>query len=120
MSNSEWDYYGGYSGWGEWVPRLPITTPPNNVTQLKHSAKSFLLPAKELQGFLETVVEKEGFAEQLKKSAELNQNEKVRNLIKSTGVVTDFTINLNPDRILITFQPEAADACFNIKLSLCW
>ncbi|MGP4081456.1 hypothetical protein ACTWQL_16240 [Pseudalkalibacillus sp. R45] len=120
MSDSEWDYYGGYSGWGKWVPRLPITTNSNDVTQLKYSAKSFLLPAKELQGFLETVAERKGFAEQLKKAAELSQNKKVHDLIKSTGVVTEFSTKLNPEGIQITFQPDHIDACFNIKLSLCW
>ncbi|MCF6409313.1 hypothetical protein [Pseudalkalibacillus salsuginis] len=120
MSNSEWDYDVGYSGWGEWVPRLPISTDPEDVTKMKHSAKSFLRPARDLQGFLEAVAEKKGFAQLLKKAAELNENEKVDNLIKSTGVVTDFTTNLTPDGIRITFQPDDTAACFHITLSLCW
>ncbi|WP_349410142.1 hypothetical protein [Pseudalkalibacillus sp. SCS-8] len=117
MNYSEWS---GYTGWGEWHPRFPIGTDPDDVTQMMFSAQSFLVPTQELQVLLEKVATNKTFAHDLKKAAELNQNDKVIKMIKSAGVYTDFNIRINPDGIRIAFKPDHANACFFISLSLCW
>jgi hypothetical protein len=84
------------------------------------SAKSFLVPAQELNRLLKEVAHDEKFAKELKKAAELNQNDRVVELIQSKGVKTKFEIRFTPDGIRIEFQPEDIEACFFILLSLCW
>ncbi|WP_257352034.1 hypothetical protein [Pseudalkalibacillus decolorationis] len=120
MSDNSWN---GYSGWGEWYPRLPMNpleTDPNDLTKLMFSAKSFLYPTQEVHSLLQKIASNIEFARQLKKSAELNQNQKVDQLIQSTGVQSDFESKITPDGIKIVFQPDSTDACFNLTLSLCW
>ncbi|WLD94800.1 hypothetical protein [Alkalihalobacillus sp. AL-G] len=120
MSFNTWN---GYSGWGEWYPRLPMNpleTDPKDITKLMFSAKSFMSPTQEVYRLLQEIASKTDFARQLKRAAELNQNQKVDQLIKSTGVQTDFETRITPDGIRIEFQPDSTDACFDLTLSLCW
>lgn len=113
----------GYSGWGEWFPRLPLhplETDPNDIKRMMFSAKNFINPSKEVQTLLQEIATNATFARKLKKAAELNQNEKVNELIRSAGVNTHFETKITPDGIRVELQPESTKACFDLTLALCW
>ncbi|MGM7700779.1 hypothetical protein ACSVDE_03580 [Pseudalkalibacillus sp. Hm43] len=117
----EYADWNGYTGWGEWFPRIPMgTTDPDDVTLMMYSAESFLVPTQELNALLKAISQDKPFAHDLKKAAELNKTDEVIKLIKSKGVHTEFNVQVNPDGIRIEFKPDHADACFFIRLSLCW
>lgn len=106
-------YPNGYS-------RFPITTEPGDVKLFQHSAMQFLRPAQELQHLLQTIASQPGFARQVKEAASLNQTDTVKRLIRSMGITTLGDVKFTPDGLLVVFQSNDKQACFAIRLSLCW
>jgi ABC-type protease/lipase transport system fused ATPase/permease subunit len=80
----------------------------------------FLRPAQELQHLLHIIASQPHFARKIKEAASLNQTDTVKRLIRSTGVTTLADAKFTPDGLLVIFQPEDKQACFAIRLSLCW
>lgn len=108
-----------------WLPywgiryRLPEPD-PNDVIQFKHSASQFMVPALEMYHLLNMIAHSPELAKEMKLAASESDKAKVDRLVRSAGVNSPHNVEINPDGLLLVFNPPDSSACFAIRLSLCW
>ncbi|RAP75190.1 hypothetical protein [Paenibacillus montanisoli] len=120
------NYYYGYPSasyaypyWIGYADRSP-SPDPADVTQFKHSASQFLVPTLEMYHLLNLLAHSPDLATEIKEAASKSDHKKVESLIRSSGFKTPVSVSYNPEGLQVTLSPLDSNACFAIRLSLCW
>jgi len=95
--------------------------PPVDVKQFEKSANKFLQLMKEANLFITKIIEFPGFARELMTAAQMSNENKVLELIKSTGIAIPVRTSFTPDSIRITFEnADKPGKCCHLLMTMKW
>ncbi|KGP72065.1 hypothetical protein [Pontibacillus yanchengensis] len=102
-------------------PQIRPTYPEVNTDQLTESAKSFQELMKDAQLVLQKFASSHQFSFDVIDAAQKSKDEKVKQLIKSTGIKHPVDIYYNPDSLRLTFRAKQDDIeCCKLTMALHW
>lgn len=95
--------------------------PPIDIKRLHSSAENFRKIMREAHLLIDKIVSTPSFASELMDAAQLSNQQKVENLILSTGVSVKIKATFSPTGILIGFDNSEVEAgCCKLNISLPW
>jgi|GEM_PF-1177367 hypothetical protein len=95
--------------------------PPVNIAGLEYSARRFQQLMKEAQLLIGKIVESSDFARQLMGAAQESNQQRVDQLIRSTGISVRFRTDYSPSGIRIYLDnAEKEGGCCELLLGLRW
>lgn len=95
--------------------------PPINVEQLDKSARKFQHLMSQANLLIGKIVESKSFARELMTAAQLSNEKKVLELIRSTGITIDVRTDFTPDGIRIYLDnKDRPGECCDLLIALKW
>lgn len=117
--------YPFYNAHRSTYPQQPLQVqnlfPPVNTERLHVSAASFQVLIREARLLTDKIVSDPGFASDLMNAAQLSDQEKVNQLILSTGITIKTKADFSPTGIRIEFDSsEHGEGCCKLDMRLMW
>lgn len=104
-----------------YIPHQRVPYPEIDATLFHQSAGAFKKLMKEATIILNKFSESEEFAYKVMDAAQQSNTDKVKALIKSTGVSGDVEISYNPDGINIAMVSKVEDKdCCKLEMAIRW
>ncbi|MDS9471197.1 hypothetical protein [Sporosarcina pasteurii] len=95
--------------------------PPVNTSQFNASAKEYKALLKEAQILIEKILNSPDFAQTLMHEAQLSNQQKVDELIASTGITLKVKTTYSPSSVHIEiFSEESKSGCCILEMKLYW
>lgn len=95
--------------------------PPVNIQLLDKSARKFQALMKQADLLIEKIINSSSFARELMTAAQLSDQNRVDQLIKSTGITIDVTTTFTPSGIHIVLDNSDSEGdCCKMLIALRW
>ncbi|MEK5038522.1 hypothetical protein [Sporosarcina sp. FSL K6-3457] len=99
----------------------PNPFPPVDTHRLHASAEKMLEVIKQSQLLIKHIADSPGFAHDLMDAAQLSNQQKVDELIQSTGITSKVTTTFSPSGIHVELDnAETAGECCKLHIALRW
>lgn len=120
--------YIGYPYHPQWQAYYPQTVqnqefqfPPVDTETLHVSAEKFQTIMKEARLLIDKMIDNPSFSKDLMSAAQLSNEKKVLELIRSTGVTVNVSTQFTPTGIQIEFDNSESDmGCCKLNINLLW
>lgn len=95
--------------------------PEVDATLFEQSAKSMQSLLKDANLLLTKLADSKSFAQKVMHAAQQSNTKEVDKLIKSTGIKSDVSANIDPDGINLKISPKGNNTdCCQLKIALRW
>ena len=95
--------------------------PDVDATLFEQSAKSMQSLLKDANLLLNKLADSKSFAQKVMYAAQQSNTKEVDKLIKSTGIKSDVSANIDPDGIYLKIAPKGNNTdCCQLKIALRW
>ncbi|HEU5138764.1 MAG TPA: hypothetical protein VFT51_02230 [Bacillales bacterium] len=93
--------------------------PPNDVNRMQASAQAFHQLSRQAELLMNKVENDTHFAKQLRGAAQVDNKDKVKQLI-STTIEARFEVSYTPGGLTINLSPADVQECSRLEAFVCW
>ncbi|ARI77518.1 hypothetical protein [Halobacillus mangrovi] len=111
-------HYFPYPRYEVWPHRVYPPVNPSTFTSSALQMHQLMLKADHL---IQKLANSKSFAKQVMDAAQKNENQKVKQLLKSTGLDAEMETDYNPDGLTIKLQSDVNNIdCCHLRIALKW